>query len=99
MIIYSVRVEIKNEIFEEYIKFLITKHINDVLSTGCFNNFELKLLLNNLENSKIIYVDYHCDNETILNEYLAKHARALRDEVKKRFGDNFIATRQIMKVI
>jgi predicted transport protein len=99
MIVYSVRVEIKPQIFEDYIKYLVEKHINDVLSTNCFYNFELKLLLNNLSDDKIIYIDYFCENEFILDNYLNNYAQKLREDVKLKFGDNFVATRQIFKLI
>jgi antibiotic biosynthesis monooxygenase (ABM) superfamily enzyme len=93
MVIYEVNLTINNEIFEEYYHWLI-QHIEIMLTYRGFLYAEIAEEYIQ-ENNKKITVRYSLDNKDDLDNYLNSHAKLMRDDGIKRFGDKFSAFRRI----
>lgn len=97
MIIYEVNLTVNNEIFEEYYQWLV-EHIKAMLKFKGFRQAELakeKNTENETNETAKITVRYFISSDEDLNDYLANHASAMREDGIKKFGNKFSAFRRI----
>jgi len=101
MIVYSVTVTIEREIEQEWLEWMQTKHIPDVMATGCFLRYEIKKLLEPIqEDSGPTYnIQYYCPSLEVLNTYFQQHAPVLQKEHTERYKDRFVAFRTILQLL
>lgn len=99
MIIYNVTVKLEKVIHEEWLNWMKTKHIPDVMATGYFlGNNIFKILVE--EDDGVSYsVQYACANMSDLQEYQLKHAPALQKEHIDKFRNQFIAFRTLLEKV
>lgn len=97
MIIYNVTVKIDNAHHDEWLQWMRTKHIPDVLATGKFIEHKLcKVLVDDTDG--ITYsIQYSCKSMEVLNEYWENHAPALQQEHAERYKDKFVAFRTLLE--
>jgi hypothetical protein len=88
--IYRVEVKVQPEISARY-KAWISSHIEEVITNPGFT--EAILMIDATETH--FSVDYICQSEELLDDYLKNRAPALREKAFKEFGDKFLATREI----
>lgn len=99
MIIYSVTVSVEPEIHEDWIVWMQTSHIPDVLATGYFQNCRFTKV-RGPEDSGITYnFQYLAESEAMYQAYAELHAPKLQAEVKERYGDRFVAFRMLLDVV
>ena len=101
MILYNVTSNILPEIHDEWLQWMQTVHVPDVMQTGYFTSFRLcKLDKHDADDEELTYVfQYTANDREDLNRYITDHAPALREDVIKKFKDKFIAFRTIMEVV
>jgi hypothetical protein len=96
MIIYAVQITILKAESERWLKFMQQKHIKEVMATGCFISFQL---LKQTDYTDAHYerflANYTSASMNDLQQYLDKHADALREDVISRFPNQFKAERKI----
>jgi hypothetical protein len=99
MIIYNVTVKLTHHIHTEWLRWMKEEHMQDLINTGLFIDSRLCRLLEQDEADGVTYVaQYFCDNMDDYNDYLKTHAPTMRDKGFKKFGDQFIAFRTLMKI-
>ena len=99
MIIYNVTVKLENEIVKDWVSWMKTEHIPDLMNTGLFSDYKLCHLLEQDELEGTTYVvQYYCDSIEHYNTYISEHAQKMRDKGFQRFGNRFIAFRTVMEV-
>lgn len=100
MIIYNVTIKIHREAEAEWLNWMKTKHIPNVMYTGQFLSSQISRLLDQPEGDDSTYViQYRCESHDMLNNYLEKYSPALRDEHNERYKNRFVAFRTVMEVI
>jgi uncharacterized protein YdcH (DUF465 family) len=102
MFIYNVTVKIDPSIKDEWLNWMLTEHIKEVLNTKLFNDahfYELLEPINEDDNGITYIVQYHAPSKSMYNEYINKHAIAMREKGYAKFGNRFIAFRSLMKHI
>ena len=100
MIIYSVTVSLDPRVEEEWKKWMVSKHIPDVMKTGMFIDKKMTKVIEGHEEGTINYnIQYLCESKEKLDEYSEKHAPKLQEEHTERYKDKFIAFRTILEVI
>ncbi len=99
MIIYNVTVKIDKSVQEEWLNWMQTKHIPDVMNTGLFLEYKLSRILLDDPDGVSYSIQYLCANEDNLNTYQNKHANALQIEHTERYRDKFVAFRTLMHVV
>lgn len=100
MIIYSVTVSIETAIQEDWLGWMRTKHIPEVLATGLFSGYEFRRLLDpepepGLATFNIQYTCYDMDRYELYQKY---HAARLQAEHTQRYENRFVAFRTILEV-
>lgn len=99
MYIYNVSIKLIPSIESAWLQWMKEEHMNEVLSTGMFDNAYLFELLEpkDEEDSKTYIAQYFTDSEERYTNYIEKYAPTLREKGYEKFGNQFIAFRSIMK--
>ena len=100
MILYNVTVQIDKDIEGEWLEWMKSKHIPDVMTTGQFFESRISRLLNEPDEEVSTYVvQYQAESLAHYNRYINEFAPALRDEFNSRYKDKFVLFRTLMEVV
>lgn len=100
MILYNVTVQIDKDIEAEWLEWMKSKHIPDVISSGQFFESRISRLLNEPDEEASTYViQYHAESLAQYNRYISEFAPPLRDEFNSRYKDKFVLFRTVMEVV
>lgn len=98
MLVYSVFIEINDNIEQQWISYMNTKHIKEVMRTGCFTGYQF--LREAESNGKVKFrIDYHLHNMKKMNEFLDEYYQDLRNDINNHFGDKIKIERRNYKQI
>lgn len=98
MIIYSVTVSIELDIEHEWLEWMQSKHLTDVMNTGYFNNYRFhKIMEPIVDPDRVSYNTlYEVDSLEKLDLYQKEAASQLQQEHQDRFGDQALAIRVVL---
>jgi len=100
MIIYNVTSNIDGSIHDEWLTWMKTEHIPQVLATGKFEKATFVRVLVEEELGGVTYsVQYKANSRAHLEAYYAEDAPRLRTEILKKFGDKVLAFRTELQII
>ena len=99
MIIYNVTVNIENDVREEWLNWMKTVHIPDVMNTGYFLENKVCKVLVDEEQGTTYSFQYTCANLEDLKEYQRLHAPRLQKDVAEKYANKFVAFRTILEVV
>ena len=101
MILYSVTVNVENDVAQEWLKWMQETHIPDVMRTGMFVENKLLKLLTEVEgNTGITFsVQYLCESREKYDEYQRSHAPALQAAHHKKYQGKYVAFRTLLEVM
>ena len=101
MIIYNVTVNIADDVHAEWLNWMKTKHIPDVMATGYFleNKIAKVLTTQEDETGHTYAIQYTCNSMADLDEYQEKFAAALQKEHTARYDGKFAAFRTLLEVV
>lgn len=100
MIIYNVTINLDPAIEAKWLEWMQTKHIKEVLDSGCFISAKLLKVHVNQPIEGVNYaVQYLAENQEKLNTYYREYAPNLREEGLQLFGDKMLAFRTELEVI
>ncbi|MFM8431517.1 MAG: DUF4286 family protein [Bacteroidota bacterium] len=100
MIVYNVTVNVDDDIHLEWLEWMKSVHIPDVLRTGMFiDNRILKLLVEEETGGQSYAIQYTCLDMDTFKKYEKEFAPSLRDDVNKRYSGKFVAFRTLLEVI
>ncbi len=99
MIIYNVTVNIENDVKEEWLNWMKTIHVPEVMQTGYFiENMICKVLVDETQGTTYS-VQYTCDNVTIYEEYKRLHAPKFQKEIADKYGSKLVAFRTLLEIV
>ena len=100
MILYNVTVNIERQVEEEWVLWMKTTHIPDVLATGMFSENRFYKILHDSEDGSVNYsVQYFTDSMEKIMEYQNRYSQKLQDDVKERFHDKFVVFRTLLETV
>jgi hypothetical protein len=99
MIIYNVTVSIDSSIVEEWLHWMKTQHIPDILATGCFLEARLSKIHGEEDGGLSFSVMYLCAEQAKLDDYQLRFAPKLQAEHQQRYEGRFAAFRTYLTVI
>lgn len=98
MIIYNVTVSLVDKtIHEEWLHWMKTKHIPDVMKTNCFKSNKICRLM--VEDEITYAIQYTCEDLATLEKYQSKFAVDLQADHNKKYKGKFGAFRSILKIV
>ncbi len=99
MIIYNVTVVIEESLEEDWVNWMKTKHIPDVMSTKRFISYKMCRIISNTDDGISYSIQYRCKDMKTLHEYQINEAPELQKEHADRYSGKFAAFRTLLEVI
>lgn len=100
MLLYNVTVGVDKEIEEEWLAWMKSKHIPDVLKTGMFVSSKLYKVLQDSDEGTVSYsVQYFAQSIEHVQQYLEVYAPVLIAEHREKFKDKHVAFRTLLQEI
>lgn len=100
MILYNVTVNIHESVHDQWMEWMQTKHIKDILATGKFTSARMvRVMVEEEMGGKTYAVQYTTDSMEILQKYYDEDAPRLREEGVLLFGDKMLAFRTELELI
>ena len=100
MIIYNVTTKVEHSIHEAWVEWMKTKHIPEVMRSGCFTKFQFVQVLEIDESDGVTYAaQYYAANEDDYKKYIEVFAPALRQDAYTTWGNRFTGFRSLMRVV
>jgi hypothetical protein len=100
MILYNITVKIDHAVHDDWLAWMRTKHIPDVLETGLFSHCRLaKILEQNEQDGATYSVQYTCSSMNDYFTYQREHAAALQVEHTERYKNKFVAFRTLLRTV
>ena len=99
MIIYNVTVNIENDVRDEWLQWMKTVHIPDVMKTGYFLENKICKVLVEEEQGTTYSIQYTCENMQTLPEYQRSHSPRLQKEHADKYANKFVAFRTLLEVV
>lgn len=98
MILYNVTVNIDDSVHEEWLEWMIKKHIPDVLATGLF--IENKIFrVKSGDEGNTYSIQYFLNSADDYENYQKNFAPALQLEHSEKFKNKFVAFRTLMESV
>lgn len=100
MLIYNVTVGVDKQVEQDWLLWMREVHIPEVMNTKMFVSYKMyKILSKEDEGSTSYAIQYTAKSLKEVDLYLEKYAPALRDDVKKKFGDHQASFRTLLEEI
>ncbi len=100
MILYNVTITIDLDVHREWVEWMRTEHIPDVMSTGMFISYRFSRLLDHEHDDSEIYsVQYLCRDRAHLLRYQQEFAPELQRPMREKYDGKFAVFRSLMEVI
>ena len=101
MIIYNVTCNVERNIANEWLDWMKSVHIPEVMETGCFIDFKiLRLLGQETEDEGINYaIQYTVSDLDTLQHYRTIHGPSLMAKTLEKYGEQVLAYRSVLEVL
>lgn len=99
MMLYNVTVNVDSEIHEDWLAWMQSSHIPEVMATGCFLKYKICRLIRSAEEGTTYSIQYFCESSKELHQYQIKHAPRLQKDYLERYGEKVLAFRSLLEVI
>jgi len=99
MILYNVTVSIDSTIQEEWLEWMRSKHIPDVMATNCFVESRISRVHGEEEGGATYAISYISPSQQKYDEYIQKYAAELQREHSVKYNRQFAAFRTLLTVL
>ena len=99
MIIYNVTVSVEEESTSDWLDWMKTDHIPEVMNCGVFTKAQINRVIVQGDSHNTFAVAYTCFSMKDLHLYQTKFSPYLQEKHIARYGDKVVAFRTIMDVI
>ena len=97
MIIYSVTVSIEPAIEQQWLDWMQSVHVPDVLRTGCFSECRIGKAMETDGPDSTYVMQYQCASLVDYHRYRDNFAPALQKDHTDRYAGRFRASRQLLE--
>jgi hypothetical protein len=101
MIVYNVTCNVEKNMAEEWLQWMRTEHIPEVMETGCFLEYKILKLFNPEQDDEGINYAIQYTSESIekLEHYRKTFGPGLQAKTLSKYGDKVLAYRSVLEVI
>jgi len=96
MLTYQVKIKINESVEKDWLEWMKTKHVPDVIGTGLVKSFQI---LKPDSKEQLWLFHYHFDNRKDFETYQQDFAPAMKEHPAKAFPNQFTAEREIFEWI
>jgi hypothetical protein len=99
VILYNVTINIDDSVHDEWLHWMKTVHIPDVMATGFFIENRVARILAEEEGGKAYSIQYTLKSMNDYDAYQAQHAPRLQNEHTQRYNGKFGAFRTLLHIV
>ncbi len=99
MILYNVTINIDNAVEEEWLNWMQSVHIPDLMNTDLFLDSKLCRIHAEEEGGKSYSIQYLLKNWDDYNTYVNDFAENMQKEHAQKYANKFVAFRTILEVV
>ncbi|MEX1131603.1 MAG: DUF4286 family protein [Flavobacteriales bacterium] len=99
MIVYNVTVNIDHDAHDDWVLWMRTTHIPDVMATGLFVESRMFRVLAEDEGGSTYAIQYTAPDMQHYERYRDEHAPRLQADAHKEFGGRFAAFRTLLELV
>jgi hypothetical protein len=101
MLLYNVSIKVNRDVEDEWLEWMKTKHIPDVMNTQQFVESHIGRLIDPPadEEGVTFVIQYRCENMQKLNSYFENFAPTLREDFNSRYKDKTTSFRTVMEIL
>lgn len=100
MLVYSVTINVDEDVHDEWLGWMSSEHIPNVIATRCFSDYRMyRILSPEAEDGETYVIQYKCDTVEDYERYQIEHAAILQSEHKDKYGGKFTAFRILMEEV
>jgi len=93
VVTYEVTIDVAAELCDQFIAYMLIRHVPDLMATGCFVGGEFSQAGETRFRQR-----YSALSREDLDRYLAEHAVKLREDVIKHFPNGLSLTREVWEI-
>ena len=98
-ILYNVTIKVLSEVEDNWLTWMKTDHIPEVMETNCFISSRIsKMIFPEDEEGATYTVQYLCKNMAHLNKYNEEYAQHFQKIHGEKFHEKFVAFRSVMEM-
>jgi hypothetical protein len=98
-VLYNVTCSVDADVHQEWLDWMIQKHIPDVMNTGMFLENRVCRIHEYEENGVTYAIQYVARSQKDLNEYMEQFAPALQKEHSDKYGSRVAAFRTTLEIV
>ncbi len=98
MILYNVTINIDYEVQEEWLSWMKSVHVPDVMNTGLFLDSKICRIHAEEDGGKSYSIQYLLKNWEDYNTYVNDFAEKLQKEHTEKYANKFVAFRTLLEV-
>lgn len=99
-ILYNVTLKVDLTVHEEWLSWMISEHIPDVMATKMFESYKLCKILSQDESEGVSYsIQYICPDMKTLHQYTIKHSPELQKTHAERYKGKYVSFRTLLEVV
>lgn len=99
MYIYSVTVSIDKNVVDEWVKWMKTKHIPDVMATGYFTEYKMCKVLHVDDEGETFSMQYSFNKIEDIENYQKLEAPRLQADMKNLYDGKYAAFRTLLELV
>ena len=101
MIIYNVTCNMHVSTASEWLQWMKSEHLPEVMATGCFKEYKiLKLLTNDSDDEGVNYaIQYTCESVETLEHYRRDFGPGLMQKTATQYGESVLAYRSVLEIV
>ena len=100
MLIYNITTRVDIVIADDWLAWQLNEHIPEIMSTDLFTDFKIYHLQDQDDSDGITYViQFFTDAKIKYERYINDYANQLREKAFKKWGNQFIAYRSLLKSV
>lgn len=97
MLLYNITYAVPHNLRNEWLEWMNTTHIPEIIATGCFQKHHLLQLLEVDETEfRTFALQLIAENESDYRKYLEEFALQLRQKANSKWGENVLGFRTLM---
>lgn len=99
MILFNITMILDDEIHNEWLQWMKTIQIPDIMNTGCFVSNRLLNVLDSPNEGVTYCVQYISDSLEKLNEFKQKHEHSIQAKLPEQFNNKLVLFSTVMEFI
>ena len=99
MIIYNVTVSVGENVKNDWLNWMKTEHIPEVMACGIFIKAQINRVIAQADSDNTFAIAYTCSSMKELHQYQIKFSSELQKKHNEKFKEKAVAFRTLMEVI